>query len=211
SQRRHPDPRRGDECARFPDGKGVPGHSGEIWRQPHDLCRGSPAGHHREGRSDHRARCWPHRRAGHARYAAAERGAVLSDVRITVRLPFGPLRPDRSTRNVSALQLLLPDPSHRQTLARAMLDLRSIGGTADYRRFIIVGSARTGSTLLTSLLNAHSQALAFGELFGEEGAIGWDMAPFLDYQGPRLLALYRSDPIAFLQRKVFRRWPKEYG
>jgi LPS sulfotransferase NodH len=92
-----------------------------------------------------------------------------------------------------------------------MLDLRSIRGSANYRRFVIVGAARSGSTLLTSLLNDHSQALAFGEIFRDQDAIGWDIPPFVDFQAPNLLALYRSDPVAFLQQKVFRRWPRSYG
>jgi LPS sulfotransferase NodH len=112
---------------------------------------------------------------------------------------------------MSALSVLRPSDSHRDALARAMLDLRSIAGGTNYRRFLIVGTARTGSTMLTSLLNAHSQALAFGELFRSQDAIGWDMAPFLSCQGPRLLALYRSDPVAFLHGNVFRRWPRNYG
>jgi len=112
---------------------------------------------------------------------------------------------------MSALAALRASGSRKDALARAMLNLRSIGGGSSYHRFIVVGTARTGSTLLTSLLNAHSQALAFGELFRSADAIGWDMAPFLDCQGPRLLALYQADPIAFLDRKVFRRWPRSYA
>ena len=112
---------------------------------------------------------------------------------------------------MSALHILRPLPSRRQALARAMLDLRSIGGSADYRRFVIIGAARSGSTLLTSLLNDHSQALAFGEIFRAQDMIGWDIPPFLDFQAPNLLALYRMDPVAFLQRKVFRRWPRNYA
>ena len=112
---------------------------------------------------------------------------------------------------MSALSVLRPSDSHRDALARAMLDLRSIGGSSNYRRFVIVGTARTGSTLLTSLLNAHTQALAFGEIFRSQDSIGWDVTPFLSCQGPRLLTLYRSDPVAFLHRKVFKRWPRNYA
>jgi len=112
---------------------------------------------------------------------------------------------------MSGLSLLRPSGARRDSLARAMLDLRSIAGRSDYRRFIVLGTARSGSTLLTGHLNTHSQALAFGELFRSPDAIGWDMAPFLTCQGPRLLALYRSDPRAFLRRYVFRRWPRNYA
>jgi|SRR5882724_7132365 len=112
---------------------------------------------------------------------------------------------------MSGLSLLRRSSARRDSLARAMLDLRSIAGRADYRRFVILGTARSGSTLLTGHLNAHSEALAFGELFRSPDAIGWDMAPFLTCQGPRLLALYRSDPLEFLHRYVFRRWPRSYA
>jgi LPS sulfotransferase NodH len=98
----------------------------------------------------------------------------------------------------------------RDVLARAMLEIRSfLSGSASYRRFVIVGIARTGSTLLIDLLNSHSQALAFGELFRSSDAIGWDVRPFTTLQNGRLLTLYQSDPLTFLQRNVFRSWPRE--
>jgi LPS sulfotransferase NodH len=95
-------------------------------------------------------------------------------------------------------------------LARAILQLRSLGGGRSYRKFVIVGIARTGSTLLVDLLNAHSQVQAFGELFRSMDRVGWDVPPFATHQGPKLLALYRSDPLAFLEKCVFRRWPAAY-
>src|SRR6478752_6510831 len=112
---------------------------------------------------------------------------------------------------MSALSIVHLPETQKNALARAMLDLRSIVGNLKYRKFVIVGIARTGSTLLTSLLNAHSQALVFGELFRSHDAVGWDIPPFTSYQSPTLLTLYRSDPLAFLNKKVFRRWPRRYG
>ena len=96
-------------------------------------------------------------------------------------------------------------------LARAILKLRSLRGGTGYRKFVIVGIARTGSTWLVDLLNAHSQVQAFGELFRSMDAVGWDVRPFATHQSPKLLALYRSDPLAFLEQCVYRRWPAEYG
>ncbi|MGH6841760.1 MAG: Stf0 family sulfotransferase [Methylocella sp.] len=84
-------------------------------------------------------------------------------------------------------------------------------GSTHYRRFVIVGTARTGSTLLVNLLNAHSQVLAFGELFRSPEGIGWDVRPFLNYESAKLLALYRADPQRFLHTSVFRRWPQSYA
>lgn len=96
-------------------------------------------------------------------------------------------------------------------LTRAILRLRSLNGTSSYRRFVIVGIARTGSNLLIDLLNAHTQVLAFGELFRSPDSIGWDVPPFITYRSPKVNAVYHADPLAFLERHVFRRWPKEYS
>ena len=99
-----------------------------------------------------------------------------------------------------------------EAIARAAIDFRSVllGGRR-YRKFVIVGTARTGSTLLLSLLNAHRGALAFGELFRGDGRIGWDTAPFLTRQSPRLMRLLETRPLDFLESEVFCRWPREIG
>ncbi len=104
-----------------------------------------------------------------------------------------------------------PSQSRINALARGILRLRSLTGTEGYSRFVIVGIARTGSTLLVNLLNAHSQVLAFGEIFRSPDRIGWDTPPFNTARSPKALALYRTDPLAFLEQSVFRRWPKAYG
>jgi LPS sulfotransferase NodH len=105
----------------------------------------------------------------------------------------------------------LGTPSRRlnEKVARGLIRGRSVFGGRRYRRFLIVGVARTGSTLLLSLLNAHSQALAFGELFRGDGQIGWDKAPFLTYQSPQLQRMHEDRPLEFLQTEVFRKWPAE--
>lgn len=94
-------------------------------------------------------------------------------------------------------------------VARTVLRGRSLLGHRGYRRFLVVGIARTGSTLLVNLLNAHPQVMAFGELFRQADEVGWDVAPFASYRSPRLVALYRADPVAFLEKAVFRRWPRD--
>ncbi len=98
-----------------------------------------------------------------------------------------------------------------EAIARAAIDFRSVLGGRRYRKFVIVGTARTGSTLLLSLLNAHRSALAFGELFRGDGRIGWDTAPFLTRQSPRLMRLLETRPLDFLESEVFCRWPREIG
>jgi LPS sulfotransferase NodH len=72
---------------------------------------------------------------------------------------------------------------------------------------VIVGVARTGSTLLVNLLNSHPHTLVFGELFRSADSIGWDVSPFARQRKARDLALYRTAPLAFLRKRVFRRWP----
>jgi hypothetical protein len=56
---------------------------------------------------------------------------------------------------------------------------------------------------LIDLLNVHPQALAYGEVFRTASAIGWDVRPFAGWSNRRHLALYRSDPRAFLDRAIF--------
>lgn len=99
--------------------------------------------------------------------------------------------------------------SARTGLARGALEFRSLAGSTDYRRFVIVGIARTGSTMLISMLNAHRQALVFGEIFRRPDLIGWDVQPYASLTADRQLALYRSDPCRFLDTAVFRRWPRQ--
>jgi LPS sulfotransferase NodH len=98
----------------------------------------------------------------------------------------------------------------RARLRRFQLDMNSVLGGTDYSKFLIVGTARTGSTLLVDALNEHSQCLAFGEIFRSSDAIGWDIWPFAGHGPADLLSLYRSDPVRFLSKAIFRRWPKDY-
>lgn len=98
---------------------------------------------------------------------------------------------------------------HLKNLA---FDLGLFGGRSDYRRFIILGRGRTGSNFLRGLLNSHSQIVTFGELFRFYDSIGWEF-PLYDryWQDPGLIALMQNDPIGFLEKKVFRKFPKEVG
>jgi LPS sulfotransferase NodH len=99
-------------------------------------------------------------------------------------------------------------PRAEDWIDRAVLDIRAVGGHQDYTKFVIVGIARTGSTMLLDLLNNNSKVLAFGEIFRRATEIGWDIRPFGGPYDRRFLDLYRSDPRAFLDRIVFGRWPR---
>jgi LPS sulfotransferase NodH len=129
-------------------------------------------------------------------------GVYLSGESVTVRAAF---------RQLKRLAVVGVSPAVADGVARTVLRARSLHGGSDYTRFVVLGIARTGSTLLVNLLNGHSQVMAFGELFRSPDAIGWDVRPFTHYQRSGLLALYRSDPVAFLEQEVFRRWPRRYA
>jgi LPS sulfotransferase NodH len=96
-----------------------------------------------------------------------------------------------------------------ELMARNAIRARSLLGGRDYQRFLVVGVARTGSTLLNSLLNAQPHVIAFGEIFRGDGAIGWDRRPFHNDQSRRLLRAHETRPIEFLETSVFGRWPRE--
>jgi LPS sulfotransferase NodH len=102
-------------------------------------------------------------------------------------------------------------PRAQDWAERAWLDLRSIGGSRNYRCFVVIGIARTGSTLLTDLLNLHPAALAYGELFRRPTEIGWDIRPFTSSRSKRMLAHYRRAPVAFLARVIFGHYPRSIG
>src|ERR1044071_9915663 len=61
----------------------------------------------------------------------------------------------------------------------------------DIQRFVVLGSARTGSNLLLSLLSAHPCIKTYGELFN------------LDMLPEENLLEVLEDPIAILQRKMY--------
>jgi len=96
-----------------------------------------------------------------------------------------------------------------EAAARMVLRARSLLGHRNYQRFVIVGVARTGSTLLLNLLNAHPAVIAFGELFRGDGAIGWDIPPFLTERSFRFRQMADTQPLEFLENAVFCRWPRE--
>lgn len=75
-----------------------------------------------------------------------------------------------------------------------------------YTKFIILGTARTGSNYLRGMLNSHRQVVAFGELFRDQDAIGWDFAHLPHSRG--MLSLFQNDPTKFLETRVFGNFPK---
>lgn len=74
-----------------------------------------------------------------------------------------------------------------------------------YTRFIVIGTARTGSNFLRGLLNAHRQVIAFGEIFRHYDEIGWDFSLVPETSGMR--RQFQSDPISFLEQRVYGNFP----
>lgn len=90
------------------------------------------------------------------------------------------------------------------------LDLGIQEGHSDYCKFVILGRARSGSNFLRGLLNSHSQIITFGELFRSYDSIGWefpDHDQYLQYRS--LISLMQNDPVRFLEKKVFKKFPKQ--
>jgi LPS sulfotransferase NodH len=86
-----------------------------------------------------------------------------------------------------------------------VLDIGLIPGQKDYARFIILTRSRSGSNLLRGLLNAHSQVVAFSEMFKDPNTIGWDI-PGYPTSG-RALELFRKDTRRFIDKYVFKKYP----
>jgi len=72
-----------------------------------------------------------------------------------------------------------------------------------YARFVILGHARTGSTLLAQALNSHPRIMCFGEVFNwvhhyvDFALDGYDDSNIDDFN------LRKNDPAAFLQKRIF--------
>ncbi len=93
----------------------------------------------------------------------------------------------------------------RLNLRNLALDLGVKSGHTDYTKFIVLGRSRVGSNLLRSLLNDHPAIEAFGEVFRSPDSLDWDHIGHL--QSEKLLPLFQNDPVAFLQTKLFRKYP----
>ncbi len=79
-------------------------------------------------------------------------------------------------------------------------------GHTDCTQFVILGRGRTGSNFLRSLLNAHPQVVAFGELFENQQKIGWGLPGYS--QSSKTQHLFLTDPVEFLETKIFGLHPR---
>jgi LPS sulfotransferase NodH len=92
-------------------------------------------------------------------------------------------------------------------LKRQALDL-GLYGQSDYTPFIILGRSRVGSNLLRTLLNAHPQIAAYGEVFRDAQSFDWDHFGYFQSRGMR--SLMRNDPVRFVDARILGRYPSLY-
>jgi len=86
-----------------------------------------------------------------------------------------------------------------------LLNCGLIRGQASPCNFVILGRSRTGSNFLRGLLNSHRNILALGEIFRGRNDVCWDIPCYP--KTASMISLIESDPVAFLQRYVFGKWP----
>jgi LPS sulfotransferase NodH len=79
-------------------------------------------------------------------------------------------------------------------------------GHAGYTPFVILGRSRVGSNLLRGLLNGHPAVTAYGEIFRDTRSLDWDHTGY--FQSGVGAALLRRDPVGFIDRRVFGRYPR---
>lgn len=82
-----------------------------------------------------------------------------------------------------------------------------------YQPFVILGTARTGSTMLWSYLNSHPDILCMRGVYGSTNKINfgkyyWDLPE--EYQSEELIKLRNERPIEFLENYVFKEYSKPY-
>lgn len=82
-----------------------------------------------------------------------------------------------------------------------------------YQRFVILGTARTGSTLLWSYLNSHPEILCLRGVYGSTNKINfgkyYDALP-AECFSQALIDQRNKNPISFLQDFVFKKYTKPY-
>lgn len=77
--------------------------------------------------------------------------------------------------------------------------------TVNYRKFLILGRSRTGSNFLRGLLASRGGITVLGEIFKNPEKVEWGTKGFPVRPGAE--RLYREDPVAFLQKDIFRPVP----
>ncbi len=109
---------------------------------------------------------------------------------------------------------LLPkiDRRAREASARAQqwaVERGALPGHTDYRRFVVLCTIRTGSTMLGAYLGSHPNVRMFFEVFHRYPAsVPFDVAGYgARANDPAVVADRNTDPAGFLDRHVFTRQP----
>jgi len=93
----------------------------------------------------------------------------------------------------------------KQDAKKLVVDIGLVKGTTDYTRFIILGRSRTGSNFLRGLINDNPQFVSVGEIFRNTDQIDWDSNLFENNK--IVLETYQRDPVTFLNKYLFRKFP----
>jgi LPS sulfotransferase NodH len=89
---------------------------------------------------------------------------------------------------------------------KRVLDL-GLFGHSGYAPFVVLGRSRVGSNLLRSLLNAHPQIVAFGEVFRDAKTLDWDHVGY--FQTGAASAMVAHDPVRFVDAHLLGRYPRD--
>jgi len=96
-----------------------------------------------------------------------------------------------------------------RAVKRTFYDLRHVAydsglapGHTGYVRFVIVASARTGSTLVTRSLNQHGAAVTYGEIMRAP-----ELFPARFPELGNSARLFSTDPVRFLEERIYRKYP----
>jgi LPS sulfotransferase NodH len=79
-------------------------------------------------------------------------------------------------------------------------------GHKNYTCFIILSRSRTGSNYLRGLLNSHSKIIVYSEFFKNNAEIEWGLPGYQDTKNT--LTLFQNDPVGFLEKKVYQKYPR---
>lgn len=85
---------------------------------------------------------------------------------------------------------------------RALIAAGLWPGGKQYRRFVMLGRSRTGTTMLITALDRHTQALTYGEIFQDAGQVRWSAR-----MGTKPRAVTAASAWPFVEQNVFRAYP----
>ncbi len=96
-------------------------------------------------------------------------------------------------------------------LQNCLAEKRLLPTHRNYTRFIIVAGARSGTNMLAHALLAHPQVVPFREIFhGHPQNIEFGVPGFQHLKrNKRVVEMRNNDPVGFINRYIFRSYPKQ--